>query len=150
MIRASLHIHIFLCSVIFSLVLTASMRFLWPVSVLATLVSMGLLVMIIGQKSVITMLNGAIEKQEVKLDGLNAQYINQEFVKVTVEKLVAQVIKMVEELQATVAKLSPELEKKKAQTDSCKAEKVIPPPLYREKNLGYMTRLGSIYLFIYI
>lgn len=106
MIRALLHIHLFLRSVIFPIFLTASMRLLGPVSLLVTSVSMGLLVMIIGQKSVITMPNGTIEKQKVKLDGLNVQYTNQEFVKVT------------------VAKLGPELEKKKTETDACKTEQV--------------------------
>lgn len=100
------------------------MQFLWIVSIFSTLVSMGLVVVIVGQNPAFTMLNRGIEKQLMKLDRLNTQHVNQEFLKATVEKLVVLATKVVEDLEATAAKLGPELEKKKTENEACKAEKV--------------------------
>lgn len=79
---------------------------------------MGLVVVIVGQNPAFTMLNRGIEKQLMKLDRLNTQHVNQEFLKATVEKLVVQATKVVEDLEATVAKLGPELEKKKTENEA--------------------------------
>lgn len=54
--------------------------------------------------------------------GLNTQHIDQEFRKTTLEKLVVPATKVVKELEATVAKLGLELEKKKTESHACKAE----------------------------
>lgn len=85
---------------------------------------MGLLAVITGQNSAFHMLNGQIEDQLLKLNRLQVQLINQEAVTMSLEKLVVQVSDTAEELQAAVAGLGSELEKRKRESDACNAQKV--------------------------
>lgn len=71
------------------------------------------------------MLNSGIVKQQGKLETLNTQHINQVFLRMMVEKQVVQATKVVEDLEATVAKMGSELKKKKLENEACEAEKVI-------------------------
>lgn len=99
------------------------MRFLWIVSILSTLVSMGLLVIIAGQYQVLVMLDKGSEKLQMVSQELDNERANKETFKVTVKKLLVQRTKVVQDLEAELAKLSPELEKKKTENDACQAEK---------------------------
>lgn len=100
------------------------MQLLCVVSVLSTLLSMGLLVVIVGQNPTFHMVNSQIENQQIKLDGLKAQEINREAFKMKLEKLVIQATEVVSELEAAVAKVGAELGKRKAESDACKAQQV--------------------------
>lgn len=91
---------------------------------------MGLLAVIAGQNSVFHTLNGQIEDQLLKLDRLQVQQINQAAVKMSLEKLVVQVSDAAEELQAAVAGLGSELEKRKKESDACRAQKVSTFPYF--------------------
>lgn len=103
---------------------TVSMQFLCIVSVLSTLLSMGLLVVIVGQNPTFHMENSQIENQQIKLNGLKAQQINREAFRMKLEKLVVQATEVASELEAAVAKLGAELGKRKAESDACEAQKV--------------------------
>lgn len=100
------------------------MQLLWTFSILTTFLSMGLLIVLSGQNSAVHTLNGQIEDQLLKLDRLEVQLINQEAVKMSLEKLVVQVSDEAEELQAAVAGLGSELEKTMGESDACRAQKV--------------------------
>ncbi|KAM3596409.1 uncharacterized protein V6R79_014002 [Siganus canaliculatus] len=100
------------------------MRFQWTVTFISTFVSMGLLVIIVGQHQMLATLNRGIEKQHSNADELDKQHVDKTFFKSTVEKLVAQGMKTTVELEATVAKLIPEMETKKTESDTCDTEKV--------------------------
>ncbi|KAM3596408.1 uncharacterized protein V6R79_014002 [Siganus canaliculatus] len=99
------------------------MRFQWTVTFISTFVSMGLLVIIVGQHQMLATLNRGIEKQHSNADELDKQHVDKTFFKSTVEKLVAQGMKTTVELEATVAKLIPEMETKKTESDTCDTEK---------------------------
>lgn len=100
------------------------MRFQWIVSILSTLVSMGLLVIIAGQHQVLVLLDKGSEKLQMESERLDNEHTNKELFRVTVEKLLVQGTKVVEGLEAAVAQLGQEMEKKKAENDVCQAEKV--------------------------
>lgn len=85
------------------------MQLLCIVSVLSTLVSMGLLVVIVGQNPTFHMVNSQIENQQIKLYGLKARQINGEAFKMKLEKLAVQATEVVLELETAVAKLGTEL-----------------------------------------
>lgn len=102
---------------------------------------MGLLGIITGQYQVLTILEKVTEKLQMKSRRFDDQLINEGFFKVTVEKLLPQGKKVVEELEATVAKLSLEMEMKKKENDACQAEKV--------KFLFYFIHL-FIFLYLFI
>lgn len=106
------------------------MQLLWTFSILTTFLSMGLLAVITGQNSAFHTLNGQIEDQLLKLDGLQMQQISQETVKMSLEKQVVQVTEAVEELQAVVARLGSKLERRKRENDACRAQKVPTFPKF--------------------
>lgn len=89
---------------------------------------MGLLAIITGQNSAFRTLNGQIEDQLLKLNQLQVQQINQAAVKMSLERLVVQVSEAAEELQSAMAGLGIELEKRKGESDACRAQKVSTFP----------------------
>lgn len=101
---------------------TASMRFQWSVGILCTLVSLGLTIIIVGQRQVLVLL----ERNDlpVELDKLNTQLSNLNIFKDSVEKLLNQGNKEMKDLDDSMAKLDPVIEGKKGQIDDCQAEKV--------------------------
>lgn len=101
------------------------MHGLWITSIFSTLVSTCVLVIIFSQNPKSAMLNSGIVKQQGKLETLNTQHMNQVFLRVMVEKQVVQATKVVEDLEAKVAKMGSELEKRKSEHEACEAEKVI-------------------------
>lgn len=102
---------------------TASMRFQWSVGILCTLVSLGLTIIIVGQRQVLVLL----ERNDlpVELDKLNTQLSNLNIFKDSVEKLLNQGNKEMKDLDDSMAKLAPVIEGKKGQIDDCQAEKKI-------------------------
>lgn len=110
------------------------MQLLWTFSIFTTFLSVGLLAVITGQNSAFQTLNGQIEDQLLKLDRLRVQQINQEAVKMSLEKLVVQVSEAAEKLQAVVAGLGSELEKEKGESDACRAQKVSTFPHFLSLN----------------
>lgn len=105
------------------------MQLLWTISILTTFLSVGLLAVITSQNSAFHTLNGQIEDQLLKLDRLQVQLISVETVKISLEKQVVKVTEAAEELQAAVASLGSELERRKRENDACRAQKVptFPP-----------------------
>lgn len=54
------------------------------------------------------LLNKGVERLQMESEGLDKQGSNKEFFKVTMKKLLAQGIEVVEDLEATVTRLGPE------------------------------------------
>ncbi|CAJ1083350.1 uncharacterized protein si:ch73-347e22.8 [Xyrichtys novacula] len=100
------------------------MRIQWIVSIVSNLVSMGLLVIVMGQYQVLNIQKQREEKLKTEVQRLANEYANDDLSKVTMEKLLADGNKTMTELEAAMAKLSPELEKKRKDVDACQAEKV--------------------------
>lgn len=100
------------------------MRVCWIVSILSTVVSMGLLMVNTGQYQMLAILNTRNEKLQKQSEKLYNQFLDEEIFKVTVENLVTQGKKVMKNLEDTVAKLNSEMEKKKTENDACQAEKV--------------------------
>lgn len=92
---------------------------------------------IMGQYHMLTMLNKRGEKLQMESKRLDDQHVNEDLVKATVEKLLVQGRKVVGDLEATVAKLSPEMEKKRAENDACQAEKVRSFPFSLSATLSH-------------
>lgn len=100
------------------------LRLMWIVSALASLMSMILLIFIFGQYQMLMVLNRSHEKSLIHAGELNNQLRNDEIFKASLEKMVVQWRQVAENLENTLAKLSPATEKMKVKSDACKAEKV--------------------------
>ncbi|XP_065804093.1 uncharacterized protein si:ch73-347e22.8 [Labrus bergylta] len=99
------------------------MRYQWICVILSSLVSMGILVIVFGQQQVMKIMDKGQEKLEMYKQRVDNQYINVELIKMTMEKRLTQRSKELWDLEAVVAKLGPELEKKKTEIATCEKEK---------------------------
>lgn len=100
------------------------MRVQWMVTILCILLSMGLVLIIVGQHQVMTMLDKANEKLPKESQKLDDKLLDLRSLKASVEKLLAAENKAVKDLEEAVPQLIPEIEKKKVELDTCQAEKV--------------------------
>lgn len=116
------------------------MRACWIMSILTTLVSMGLLVVNTGQYQMLSILNTRNENLLKQSEKLYNEFLNEEIFKVTVENLVTRGKKAMKDLEATVVKLNSEMEKKKTENDACQAEKV--------KHFSFFLLLVSVSAFL--
>ncbi|KAI3358090.1 hypothetical protein L3Q82_003098 [Scortum barcoo] len=98
------------------------MRFHWLITLLSILVSMGLLVIITGQYQALIKMEQRGEKLKEKSKTLDDQRILEDSFKATEEMLLVQGRKHLENLEALVAKLVPEMEEKKREDEACLAE----------------------------
>uniref|UniRef100_UPI0037E7455B uncharacterized protein n=1 Tax=Semicossyphus pulcher TaxID=241346 RepID=UPI0037E7455B len=99
------------------------MRTQWIVSIATTLLCMGILVVVMGQYKVLILMDKGEEKLKRDVKRLDNQYVNEDLVKTTMEKMLVQAQKAAENLQAEVNKLSPEMQKKKAESYVCQEGK---------------------------
>ncbi|XP_033182143.1 uncharacterized protein si:ch73-347e22.8 [Anabas testudineus] len=99
------------------------MRAFWILAILSTLVSMGLLVVTIGQYQMLTILKKKNEELNMQSEKHYKQLTDEEIFKITLQNLVTQGGKLEMDLKATMAKLSSDIEKTKAEIDACQAEK---------------------------
>ncbi|XP_078123831.1 uncharacterized protein LOC144528853 [Sander vitreus] len=95
----------------------------WMVTILCALLSMGLVLIIVGQHQVMTMLDKANEKLPKESQKLDDKLSDLGSLKALMEKLLAAENKAVKDLEEAVPKLVPEIEKKKVEIDACQAEK---------------------------
>ncbi|KAM6974353.1 uncharacterized protein LKV04_015997 [Tautogolabrus adspersus] len=99
------------------------MRFQWIAAILLSLVSMGALVVVMGQYQVMNIMTKVEEKLKMDRQKVGNLYVNEDFIKVTMERQLALRSKVLGDLDAEVAKLGPVLEKKKTEIATCEAEK---------------------------
>lgn len=100
------------------------MRGQWIVLILYILLAMGLLVVIVGQRQAITLLESGCEKLNQQLKAFDEESLNREMFEMAVDKLVVHGSKALEELEATVAKLGTDGDKKRTENEACQVEKV--------------------------
>lgn len=79
---------------------------------------------VMGQYQVLLLLNKNSENLQLESERLGSQLINQNLFKATVEKLLVQGAKVVEDQEAKGAQLRAEMEKMTTENDACQAEKV--------------------------
>ncbi|XP_076735300.1 uncharacterized protein LOC143414541 [Maylandia zebra] len=91
----------------------------WIVIILSVLLTMGLLMVVQSQYQLKRILDSKIETMEVALEKSSDDYQSKDLFKTTVEKLLAQGQKHVDDMEAALNKLSSETEQKKAENDAC-------------------------------
>ncbi|XP_054873767.1 uncharacterized protein LOC111585217 [Amphiprion ocellaris] len=101
---------------------TASMRFHWIACVFSILVSMGVLMVIVGQRHVIEMLNKTEDRLKVESERLSKEHPHEVQLKDLAEKDFSQKLKEVEEMETVVVKLLTGMEPKKEEVQNCQAE----------------------------
>ncbi|XP_034748771.1 uncharacterized protein si:ch73-347e22.8 [Etheostoma cragini] len=99
------------------------MRVQWMVTILCTLLSMGLVVIIVGQHQVTLMLDKANQKLPKESQKLDDKLSDLRKLKASVEKLLSAENKAVKNLEESIPKLIPEIEKKRIENDACQGEK---------------------------
>ncbi|KAF1381729.1 hypothetical protein PFLUV_G00157030 [Perca fluviatilis] len=101
------------------------MRVQWMVTILCALLSMGLVLIIVGQHQVMTMLEKANQKLPKESQKLDDKLSDLKSLKALVEKLLSAENNAVKDMEEGVPKLVPDIEKKKIEIDTCQAEKKI-------------------------
>lgn len=91
---------------------------------------MGLLMVVQSQYQLKSILDRKIEKTEAALEKFSDDYQSKDLFKTTVEKLVAQGQKHVDDMEAALNKLSSETEQKKAENDACQEKMVTSFPVF--------------------
>lgn len=98
------------------------MRGYWIVIILATLVALGLVMVVQSQYQMEDIMNKKTEALTVALEELSNEYLSQDSLKVSVEKVWQKSQKAAEELDAEINKINAEMERKKAENDACQGE----------------------------
>lgn len=98
------------------------MRVHWIASVFSILVSVGVLMVILGQHHVIDMLSKTENRLKVEAERLSKEQPHEDQLKDLVEKEFSQKLKEVEEMETIVVNLLTGMEQKKEQVGNCQAD----------------------------
>ncbi|KAM4630358.1 uncharacterized protein ACJ7VT_000051 [Polymixia lowei] len=99
------------------------MRIEWVVSGLSAMVSIGLAMVVFGQHKMLTKLNVDSMELDIQVEKLDVVRKDRGFLRGLLDKQLEQRKSTVDELEAEVAKLAPEEQKKKTENDACQTDK---------------------------
>ncbi|XP_069032265.1 uncharacterized protein [Embiotoca jacksoni] len=114
------------------------MRHLWIIVILPILLSMGLLIVVIGQHQVMDRFDKRTDNLRAELGQLYIRCVEQELVKISLENLLARGINALRDMKIAVIRLESEIEKKKSESETCQEEEKT-----RKEELGYIQQSFS-------